>query len=87
MVDSYDVAFHESPVVVGHPQHNHPAYAWVKSLQLDGDVLKAEFDQIDPEFAEMVETGRFKKYQLVSIRRIAQITRKKVRGIYDMSAF
>ncbi|WGE52383.1 peptidase [Actinobacillus equuli] len=61
VVDSYDVAFHESPVVVGHPQHNHPAYAWVKSLQLDGDVLKAEFDQIDPEFAEMVETGRFKK--------------------------
>ena len=33
----------------------------MKRLELDGDVLKAEFDQIDPEFAEMVEKGRFKK--------------------------
>lgn len=60
-VDAYDVSFHESPAVIGHPKHNAPAYGWVKRLQLDGDVLKAEFDQIDPEFAEMVEQGRFKK--------------------------
>ncbi|MGX2974749.1 peptidase [Ursidibacter arcticus] len=60
-VESYNVAYHEAPAVIGHPKHNHPAYAWVKRLQLDGDVLKAEFDQIDPEFAEMVEKGRFKK--------------------------
>lgn len=60
-VVAYDPAFHESPAVIGHPQHNHPAYAWVKRLQLDGDVLKAEFDQIDPVFAEMVAKGRFKK--------------------------
>lgn len=38
-----------------------PAYAWVKGLQLDGDVLKAELDQVHPEFAEMVTDGRFKK--------------------------
>lgn len=60
-VKNYDPAFHEAPAVIGHPKHNHPAYAWVKGLQLDGDVLKAELDQIDPEFAEMVEKGRFKK--------------------------
>lgn len=60
-VDAYDPAFHESPVVIGHPKDNHPAYAWVKSLQLDGDILKAELDQVDPEFAEMVEKGRYKK--------------------------
>lgn len=60
-VNAYDVNFHESPAVIGHPQHNAPAYGWVKRLELDGDVLKAEFDQIDPEFAEMVEKGRFKK--------------------------
>ncbi|QIM66339.1 peptidase [Mannheimia granulomatis] len=60
-VESYSPEYHEAPAVVGHPQHNHPAYGWVKRLQLDGDTLKAEFDQIDPEFAEMVEAGRFKK--------------------------
>lgn len=60
-IDAYDPAFHESPVVVGHPKHNHPAYAWVKALALKGDVLEAELDQIDPAFAEMVEQGRFKK--------------------------
>lgn len=60
-VDAYNINFHESPAVIGHPQLNAPAYGWVKRLELDGDVLKAEFDQIDPEFAEMVEKGRFKK--------------------------
>ncbi|NNI07724.1 peptidase [Pasteurella multocida] len=60
-VESYNVEFHEAPVVIGHPEHNHPAYAWVKRLALDGDILKAELDQIDPEFAEMVDKGRFKK--------------------------
>lgn len=60
-VENYNIEYHEAPAVIGHPQHNHPAYAWVKRLQLDGDTLKAEFDQIDPEFAEMVDKGRFKK--------------------------
>lgn len=60
-VDAYNVEYHESPAVIGHPKHNAPAYGWVKRLQLDGEVLFAEFDQVDPEFAEMVEKGRFKK--------------------------
>lgn len=59
--DAYDVAYHEAPAVIGHPKMDAPAYAWVKGLQLDGDVLKAEFDQVHPEFAEMVADGRFKK--------------------------
>ncbi|MDP0171073.1 peptidase [Glaesserella parasuis] len=60
-VESYNVEFHEAPAVIGHPEHNRPAYAWVKRLELEGDILKAELDQIDPEFAEMVDKGRFKK--------------------------
>ena len=60
-VDAYDVAYHEAPAVIGHPKMDAPAYAWVKGLQLDGDVLKAELDQVHPEFAEMVTDGRFKK--------------------------
>lgn len=60
-VDAYDVAYHEAPAVIGHPTMEAPAYAWVKGLQLEGDVLKAELDQIHPEFTEMVADVRFKK--------------------------
>lgn len=61
VVDSYDADVFEAPAVIGHPEHNHPAYAWVKGLRLDGDVLKAELHQVDPAFSEMVEKGRYKK--------------------------
>ena len=47
--------------MIGHPKDNAPAYAWVKGLSLEGDTLKAELTQIDPEFSEMVQMGRFKK--------------------------
>ncbi|KAA6209017.1 hypothetical protein [Avibacterium paragallinarum] len=60
-IDAYNPQFHESPVVIGHPKDNHPAYAWVKGLQLNGDTLQAELTQVDPDFAEMVQNGRFKK--------------------------
>lgn len=60
-VAAYDPKFHEAPFVIGHPKDNHPAYGWAKSLRLEGDVLKAEPEQVDPAFAEMVNSGRFKK--------------------------
>lgn len=60
-VIAYDVNIFEAPVVIGHPEHSHPAYAWVKGLKLEGDILKAELHQIDPKFAEIVEKGRYKK--------------------------
>lgn len=60
-VMAYDVNIFEAPVVIGCPEHNHPAYAWVKGLKLEGDILKAELHQIDPKFAEIVEKGRYKK--------------------------
>ncbi|MCO1337163.1 hypothetical protein MO867_22855, partial [Microbulbifer sp. OS29] len=34
---------------------------WVSSLDFAGSVLTAEPDQVEPEFAEMVNTGRFPK--------------------------
>lgn len=61
VVASYNPAFHEAPAVIGHPKMNNPAYAWVEKLHLDGDVLKATFKQIAPEFSELVKKGRFKK--------------------------
>lgn len=60
-VTAYNPDLHEAPAVIGHPKDNAPAYAWVKQLNVESDTLKAELTQIDPNFAEMVESGRFKK--------------------------
>lgn len=61
MARAYDPAKHEAPLVAGHPAHDKPAYGWVKSLSFADGVLRAEPDQVDPAFSEMVSAGRFKK--------------------------
>jgi hypothetical protein len=61
MVSAYDPSLHEAPAVVGHPAHDRPAYGWVKRLGVQDGALVAWFDQLDPEFAELVRKGRFKK--------------------------
>lgn len=58
---SYDPAVHEAPIVVGHPKTDAPAYGWVRALDAEGAELFAEPDQVEPEFAEMVRAGRFKR--------------------------
>jgi len=58
---SYSPAEHEAPVVIGHPDKNLPAYGWVDSVRRVGATLQAKFAQVAPEFAEMVEAGRFKQ--------------------------
>lgn len=60
-VETYNPEFHEAPLVIGHPKSNNPAWGWVKGLSLEGDVLKADVDEVDAEFAEMVKDGKFKK--------------------------
>jgi len=59
--DAYDPAVHEAPIVVGHPQHDAPAYGWVAALSYSEDGLQAHPHQLDESFAEMVRKGRFKK--------------------------
>lgn len=61
MVNAYDPAVHEAPIVIGHPQTDNPAYGWAKSLHYADGVVAAEPQQLDPEFSEMVNAGRFKK--------------------------
>jgi hypothetical protein len=61
VVAAYDPTHHEAPAVIGHPETNGPAWGWVKQLQRSGDKLLATFNQVAPEFAEMVDAGRFKK--------------------------
>jgi len=57
---AYDPAVHEAPLVVGHPKTEDPAYGWVKSLAFSG-TLEAEPDRVEPQFAQMVNAGRFSK--------------------------
>lgn len=60
-VSAYDPELHEAPIVVGHPRDNGPAYGWIKSLDYADGAISAEPQQIDADFAEMVQSGRFKK--------------------------
>lgn len=58
---AYDPALHEAPLVVGHPQLDAPAYGWVSALNHKGDALEATPAQVNPEFAELVKAGAYKK--------------------------
>lgn len=58
---AYDPDVHEAPLVVGHPEMDDPAYGWVKGLNLSSDSLFAEAADLDPEFADLVRAGRFRK--------------------------
>jgi hypothetical protein len=62
MAASYSPALREAPLTVGHPRDNLPAYGWVKSLTRNAaGALAIEAHQVEPQFAEMVSAGRFKK--------------------------
>ncbi len=58
---AYDPALHEAPLVIGHPKADAPAYGWVQSLQYAEDGLHAKPDQVDADFAELFNAGRYKK--------------------------
>jgi hypothetical protein len=64
----YDPAKHETPIVVGHPAADAPAFGWVESLKRVGSTLLARFRQVVPAFADLVQAGRFKK-RSVSLNR------------------
>ncbi|MGE4406050.1 peptidase [Pseudomonas sp.] len=60
-VAAYDPAKYEAPLVVGHPKIDAPAYGWVRGLDFADGVLRAEPHQVDVQFAEVVNAGRFKR--------------------------
>ncbi len=59
---AYDPEVHQAPLVVGHPRSDAPAYGWVKRLDYaePAQMLTAEPDQVEPQFAELVRSGRLK---------------------------
>lgn len=61
VASKYDPALHHAPIVVGHPKDDHPAYGWVKSIAFQDGHLVAEPEDIEPQFAELVKSRRFRK--------------------------
>jgi hypothetical protein len=62
MAAAYEPALREAPLTVGHPEHNLPAYGWATRLVVnDAGRLAMDTHQVEPQFAEMVAAGRFKK--------------------------
>ena len=53
--------FNGSPLVVGHPATNGPAYGWLLDVKRDGDDLQVKADDktLHDEFANGVEEGRW----------------------------
>lgn len=66
IVDAYDPETAPAPIVVGHPDTDAPAYGWVKGFHFDPqeERLFADLHEIEPEFAELVKAGRYKKVSM-----------------------
>ena len=59
-VESYDPTVYQSPLVKGHPKADEPRFGSVKRLELSaGNIVRAESERIDPDFAEEVKSGKF----------------------------
>lgn len=58
---AYDPALHEAPIVIGHPKTDAPALGWVQRLAASAGRLIATPAQVQPEFAEQVRSGAYKK--------------------------
>ncbi len=63
VVASYDKNNHQAPAVIGHPKDNSPAYGWVTAINFNEQegILYADFEQVEPQFQQMLKDGRFKK--------------------------
>lgn len=61
-VAAYDPAVFSAPFVIGHPTEDAPAYGWAEKLNLNGEIVEAlPADNVEPQFAAMVNDGRFPK--------------------------
>ncbi|MBJ2153741.1 hypothetical protein [Paracoccus sp. IB05] len=66
VADCYDPVAAPAPVGIGHPATDAPAYGWIGSFDYDSqeERLFATIGEIEPEFAELVKAGRFKKVSM-----------------------
>lgn len=56
---AYAPGAYQAPIVIGHPENDHPAYGWALSLALDGEGLWAEVE-VTPELVTAIEAGHFR---------------------------
>lgn len=68
MVANFQADGDTVPAVVGHPEDDAPAYAWMARLRRAGQRLVASFRDVAPEFAEMVLAKRFPNRSLKVVR-------------------
>ncbi len=61
IVLKYSPSHREAPAVIGHPEHDSPAWGWVEELKREGQILYAKFKELVPEFVDMVNKGMYKK--------------------------
>lgn len=59
IVANYNPTQYQAPIVLGHPQSNDPAWGWVAALKRIGNTLYAQFEQVVPEFADMIRRGLY----------------------------
>lgn len=66
MADAYAPDTAPAPIVVGHPSTDAPAFGWADSFEFDAteERLYANLIDIDAEFAEAVQAGRYRKVSL-----------------------
>ncbi len=58
---AYNPDLHEAPLVIGHPEGKAPAYGWIESCAVDGADFYVTPKQVNPDFAELHNSGAFKK--------------------------
>lgn len=61
IAQSYNAELHESPLVVGHPSIDAPAYGWADRFSVENDKLLVHPKQVAPAFAKAVNDGAYKK--------------------------
>jgi hypothetical protein len=64
IVSLYNPAVHEAPIVIGHPEHDSPAYGWIEKLKREGDKLLAKPKQLIEDFKGWVAKGLYKKVSI-----------------------
>ncbi len=60
MIETFNPAEYEPPVVVGHPRDDSPAWGWVKELKRIGKSLYARFGDMTQEFIAWLDKKLYK---------------------------
>lgn len=61
IAEGYQPAIHEAPIVIGHPEHDAPAYGWVERVEARPGGLYAIPREVSPVLAHLVLNGAYNK--------------------------